>query len=167
MRGARSFVLAVAAVVAVGGAAAGAENSAETSPPQTLTIEVTSTARTISVDGDVSFSVPQGTVGVDLTDESSTLTFTNPIGAGGDAKIQVRRNCCPNTGNLELTVSIPSGVVTAPSFRGNDTGFKTLREAIPESAEPQTAIITWKLTDNAPLEPTTIVSEFVFVIDNS
>lgn len=147
----------VAAFLAFEGAIA----SAMDGPTQEVTIDVTSTALSISATGNATLSIPAtGAPFTAITDHSTQLTFHNPPGSDGTATLTIGRTDGPPLGLLTLTASIPDGEF---SWTGTQTSFGTLRSSIPQGPE-QTVNVAWTLSGTAPGEHTDIVSSITYAI---
>lgn len=158
-----TIAAAGAAILLVGGGIA----SASTSSDQTVTITVEAAPLSVTVTGDVTFTVTAGEEAVEKFDSSSSISFANPTAA--DAKITV----ASSTNNISpflISVNASSGSGYTRVNAGalwdinSSTASRDLVTTVDTGADVSNASLNWVLGGNAPSDAGDIVTTFTYTI---
>jgi hypothetical protein len=163
----RTRLAAAAGVAALtlGATAAAATNI------QAVTITVEAADRSVTVAGDVGFTVDAGATLEAAVTDTSTISLANPAG-NNEAKITVGRGT-DGLGDLVLaidSIAAPATtddytvVGTLPTWTADDGTTANAITGIKAGADESDRTITWKLTGTAPTTTTPITTNFTFTI---
>ena len=156
------------AALTLGATAAAATNT------QTVEITVEAAARTVTVSGNVAFTVDVDATNVSQTSETSSISFTNPTG-NTPAKIEVVRSA-DDLGELSLKLNVAEAGDSEYTIPLDDdniwTGTATAAERPPVAdivagANESGRTITWTLTGTAPSTGGEIESTFTYTITDN
>jgi hypothetical protein len=153
---------AVAALTIGSGIAA-----ASTPQEQTVTITVQAAPLSVTVTGDVTFTVTAGQQGVDLFDGSSSISFANPT--ANEAEITVASSV-NNVSPFDISVTVNSGDGYSRVTGGalwmptSNTLSRDLVTTVDVGTDVTNVPLQWALSGNAPSEVGDISATFTYTI---
>ena len=162
-----TIAAAGAAMLLVGSGVA----AASTSSDQTVTITVQAAPLSVTVTGNVTFTVTAGQQGVDLFDGSSSISFSNPTASEAEITVASSVN---NVSPLLISVNIPSSGdgegYTRASSEGalwdvnSTTQSRNLVSTVDVGADVSNKTLSWALSGTAPSEVGDISATFTYTI---